>query len=133
MDFATIDLKAASQRGAECHLEHPVTGELLYTPEGKAITVRVLGQDSKEFREAVAAMAERAGKGKPSLDKSEANGIELLAQMITDWTGIVWEGKPLDLTPENARMFLKAFPPIRAQIDAFIADRANFFKTTGKK
>ncbi len=134
MDFSTIDLAAAADRGADCHLEHPVTGEPLYTPEGKPITMRVLGQDSREFRAAISAAAERnAGKKRLSLDAAEAGAIDLLSKMITGWHGIEWEGKPLDFTPENVRMFLTKFPPIRAQIDAFIVDRANFFRGTGKK
>ncbi|WRH62035.1 MAG: hypothetical protein RSE12_16935 [Fuscovulum sp.] len=133
MDFAQLDLAAASEKGADCHLEHPVSGELLYTADGKPITIRVVGQDSREFRAAVASVSERAGKGKPSLDKAEANGIEILSKLVTAWHGIQWDGKPLECTPENVRMFLSKFPPIRAQLDAFIADRSNFFRTTGKK
>lgn len=49
MDFATIDLSAAAERGADCHLDHPVTGEPLYSDDGQPISIRVLGQDSREF------------------------------------------------------------------------------------
>jgi len=45
----------------------------------------------------------------------------------------MWEGKALECTPENVRMFLTKFPPIRRQIDAFIADRANFTKPARSK
>lgn len=134
MDFSTIDLAAAADRGADCHIDHPVTDEPLYTEDGAPITIRVLGADSREFRAAITAAAERnAGKKRMSLDAADAGAIDLLAKLVTGWKGIQWEGKPLDCTPENVRMFLTKFPPIRQQIDLFIADRSNFFKNTGKK
>lgn len=134
MDFSTIDLAAAADRGADCHLDHPVTGEPLYTKEGQPIVMRVLGADSREFRAAIAAAAERnANKKRMSLDAAEAGAIDLLSKLVTGWKGIEWEGKALEFTLENVRMFLTKFPPIRQQIDQFIADRSNFFNSTGKK
>jgi hypothetical protein len=133
MDFSTIDLAANADRGADCHLEHPVTEEPLFTDDGKPVTIRVLGQDSREFRAAVAAIADKARTGKQTLDKAEANAIELLSRVVVRWEGIVWDGKPLDCTPENVRMFLSKFPPIRRQLDEFIGNRANFFRAGAKK
>lgn len=132
MDFSTIDLVAAADRGAECHLDHPVTGEPLYV-EGKPVTIRVLGQDSREFRSALSALSEKAGKGKATIEKAESNAVELLTRLVTKWDGIIWDGKPLDCTAENVRMFLTKFPPVRRQLDEFVAERANFFKVAAKK
>lgn len=139
MDFSKIDLVAASNAGADCHLEHPITGELLYYTndkgEEKPIVVRVYGQDSKQFRSAVSADAEKSASSRQKItaDKAQESAVNLLAQMVISWEGIEWEEKPLKCTFENARMFLKAFPPIRYQIDQFIADRANFFDKGGMK
>lgn len=133
MDFSTIDLAANAERGADIHIEHPITEQPLFTDDGQPITIRVLGQDSREFRAAVAALADKAGKGKQTLEKTEAMAIDLLSRVVMRWNGIMWEGKPLECTPENVRMFLTKFPPIRRQIDAFIADRANFTKPARSK
>jgi hypothetical protein len=133
MDFSTIDLAANAERGADVHIDHPVTEEPLFTEDGQPITIRVLGQDSREFRAAVTALADKASRGKQSLDKTEAAAIDLLARVVVRWQGIMWEGKALECTPENVRMFLTKFPPIRRQIDAFIADRANFTKPARSK
>lgn len=133
MDFSTIDLAANAERGADIHIEHPVTEEPLYTDDGQPITLRVLGQDSREFRAAVTALADKAGKGRQSLERTEALAIDLLSRVVVKWHGITWEGKALDCTPENVRMFLTKFPPIRRQIDSFIADRANFTKPARSK
>jgi hypothetical protein len=133
MDFSTIDLAANAERGADVHIEHPVTEEPLFTEDGQPITIRVLGQDSREFRAAVTALADKASKGKQSVEKTEAAAIELLSRIVVKWQGIMWEGKALDCTPENVRMFLTKFPPIRRQIDNFVADRANFTKPARSK
>lgn len=132
MDFSKIDLAGNADRGADCHIDHPVTGEPLYTAEGKPITIRVVGQDSREFRGALSAISEKK-RGKVTLESAEANAVELIAKAVTGWHGIQWEGADLPCTHENVRMFLTKFPPIRAQLDAFIADRANFFRAGGKK
>lgn len=132
MDFSTIDLAANADRGADCHIEHPITGEPLYV-EGKPVIIRLLGQDSREFRAAISQLSEKAGKGKASLEKAEANAVELLTRLVVKWDNIIWEGAPLECTAENIRMFLTKFPPIRRQIDEFVAERANFLQRGGKK
>jgi len=132
MDFSTIDLKKASDKGAACHLKHPVHGTLLYTEDGKKITITVLGRDSSAFRNAIAEMNEREA-GPSTMDTNDANAVELLSAVTTGWDNITWGDKPLEFTPENVRMFLTKFPPIRAQLDAFIAKRANFFADAKSK
>lgn len=140
MDFssAEMDMVAASDKGAECHIEHPFTGELLYDGEGdnrKPVTIRVLGQDSREFRKAVAAMNDRLSRKKSamSIDEAETRSIQLISSLVTGWHGIEWDGKPLECTPDNVQMFLRKFPPIRAQLDQFVSTRANFYKGHEKK
>lgn len=141
MDFskAEFDLVASSDRGADCHIEHPFTGEPLYYTDStgveKPIVIRVLGQDSREFRAAVSATSDAAARRKRnvSIDEAEQRAIAMLSVLVVRWEGIEWEGSPLECTIDNVKMFLKKFPPIRAQIDLFVADRANFFKGRAKK
>jgi len=132
MDFSTIDLAKASDKGAECHLNDPVYGTPLYTEDGKKVTITVLGRDSKAFREALSMVSEReVTKNTP--DTAEANAIDILVECITGWDNIIWNKEPLEFTEENVRMFLTKFPPIRQQLDAFLSKRANFFKSSKTK
>ncbi len=130
MDFADLDVSSAADSGATLHIEHPTTGEPLFTEAGKPITVRVKGADSKSFRQEMHRLAEaQAGKRqKVTRAKAETNAIELLASVTIGWDGIVWEGEPLKFSEENARMLYRERPWLREQVDEFIADRANFFK-----
>ena len=129
MDFSKIDLAAASKRGADCHIEHPVTRKRLYDDEGNPVTIRVLGIDSPEFRSAMARASNGISPtaGDNPLDTAEEAAVEMLCSMIVGWNGIQWEGAPMECTLQNKRKLLKSFRPLRAQLDAFISERANFF------
>lgn len=126
MDFGKIDLAANSERGADCHLNHPVTGKPLYTEKGEKITIRVLGQDSAKFRKAVSSRIDLDEDEKNDADAREARSVELISAIVVGWKNIVWEGKELPFSPQNVRMFLTKFPPIRSQLDSFVSKRANF-------
>ncbi|MDB6454693.1 hypothetical protein [Falsirhodobacter sp. 20TX0035] len=128
MDLADFDLTAAADRGADMQLEHPVTGEPLVTDTGEEITIRLLGNDSREFRAALSDLAEKqAGKKRQSLAAAEAHSVDLLARLTLGWQGIVYKGVPLEFTRENAAMLYRERPFIREQIDRFIGNRGNFF------
>lgn len=129
MDLSELDLTAKADAGAEMRLHHPVSDEPLSSDDGKPITIRVLGQDSREFRAAAAELAERMqGRKRLSVAAAEAQSVELLARCVKAWSGIVWEGKPLPCTPENVRMVLRERKWVRDQVDAFVTDRAAFFR-----
>ena len=129
MDLASLDLTAAADRGADMHLEHPVSGAPLLTDAGEPITIRLLGNDSREFRAAIGELAEKqAGKRRQSLDAAEAHSCELLARLTTGWHGLVFNGETLSFTRENAARLYRERPWIREQADRFIGDRGNFFK-----
>lgn len=129
MDLASLDLTAAADRGADMKLEHPVTGAPLMTDAGEPISIRLLGNDSREFRAAIGELAEKqAGKRRQSLDAAEAHSVELLARLTTDWNGIVFGGEELPFTRANAERIYRERPWIREQVDKFIGERGNFFK-----
>lgn len=127
MDLADLDLTAAADSGADCHLEHPVTGEPLLTDDGKPLIIRVLGADSREFRQTMSRISmKNVGKKRQTLEGAETNAIELLASVTTGWSNIVYNGEPLKFTPENVRKLYRERKWIREQVDVFIADRGNF-------
>lgn len=129
MDLASLDMAAAADRGADMALEHPVTGAPLLTDAGEPITIRLLGNDSREFRAAISDLADKqAGKRRQSLEAAEAHSVDLLARLTTGWHGIVYNGEALAFTRENAARIYRERPWIREQVDKFIGDRGNFFK-----
>ena len=53
----------------------------------------------------------------------------LVAAVITGWSPkFVREGAPFVYSPENAKLFVEAYPPIYEQLNDFLQDRGNFVK-----
>lgn len=135
LDIAAFDTVAASNKGAEIELKHPVTME----PLGAFVTV--LGKDSDIFRQAFRrkvnaklardAMAKKRGKDvePPTVEDSEADGLDLLVACTTGWRGLTDGGEPLEYSPEAARNLYTRAPWIRLQVDEAIGDLANFMKS----
>jgi hypothetical protein len=129
MDLADLDLTAAADKGAALTLRHPVTDEDLTADDGTPMTITLLGSDSGKFKRAFGDLRKKAQgrKGAASDAEIERNTVNILVSVTTGWSGIVWEGKPLGFSEENAKMLFTARPWIRDQMDAFMADRSNFF------
>ena len=49
MDLAKFDLKEAADKGMNVTLAHPVTMETLLDEDGKNVSIKVLGKDSKKW------------------------------------------------------------------------------------
>lgn len=128
MDFSKIDVTAAADKGALMHVEHPATREPLYDKAGKPITMLLAGQDSRLWKSEQAKISEKyAGRKKYNAASLQRDSIELLASVTLQWNGIEWEGKPLECNRENARMLYAERAWVMEQVDAFVAERANFF------
>lgn len=129
MDITKFDVKAAADRGAELHLLNPTTDEPLYGDDGKPVTIRLLGKDSREFRAALGEMAEKqVGKKRTTLAAAETSGIELLARVTTGWHNLGNAEGPIKFSVDAARELYRNSPWIKEQVDEFVADRANFLK-----
>jgi|TARA_R100000084_G_C4651537_1_gene150036 hypothetical protein len=123
-----FDLETGADKGAFLHLEHPVTGEKLYTEDGKAIGIDAVGVDSAQYRRKVSQMANRKmGKRQknPTLEKAEQEGAELLAACVVRCHNLKFGDD--EMTPKNAEQFLLKYRSIREQLDEFVGDRRNFF------
>lgn len=136
MDLKTLDLTPHADRGATLILRHPVTEEDLTDDKGKPVTITVLGANSREFRQKVDQMNRRHQQRRKNetvtLAEAERRAAELLASITKSWSGVVWEGKALECTEENAEMLYKALSWVRTQVDEFVGDAGNFFKETVK-
>ena len=92
--------------------------------------IHLVGKDSKQFREASNKVT-KSMIGKGSDDQEvlmKANG-ELLAACIIGWEGLA----DIPYTPEKALEFMSMpeMQPVQEQVDAFVAQRANFFRKSG--
>lgn len=124
MDFGTYGLSEASEKGAKMPVTDPVSGKPF-----DGVFVNVVGSDSKTYRRAYTAMRRSIiGLDKsPDEDQVDSFEADAIAKCITGWDGIVWEGKPLPYTHENAVMLVKKHHWIIDQIELFIRNRENFF------
>lgn len=151
IDLADFDTGAASDKGAEIELRHPVTNAKL------GMFISILGKDSEVFREHTRHranetlrkqhMAERTGKNidAPTAEEAEDKGMELLVLCTTGWRQeftdgegegakpknepcLLYKGEMLPFTVPNALRLYKEQLWIARQVDAGIADLENFIK-----
>lgn len=133
MDLSTLDVAAAAEEGAELHLRHPTTNELLFDGDDKVpVTITLAGADSERFRSAQRAQINRRlrkrGREDATIEAAEADAIELLAASTLGWSGIALDGEDLACTPANAKKLYRRMSWVREQVDVFMADRGNFLK-----
>ena len=118
--------------GQFLHLEHPVTGDKLYSG-GKPIQIKIMGTDSPKFREAAAKIeAKRAqhrarNRGVIPAAIDDALNLDLVTQMTVGWENMNNpDGTPLPFNPENVKKLYRERRWIFEQVNVFAADRANF-------
>lgn len=138
MDLAKINLEKFSEQGVDMELEHPVSGDILMQEkpnEKKPITIKVLGIDSKayrnkqlEFQRKRIAKMTRNRKNN-DIVMSDEDACELLAECTVGWEGIVENGKPIEFSKEAAASLYMNYRWIREQVDQSIGDRANFLQS----
>ncbi|MBV2144417.1 hypothetical protein KUG47_13025 [Falsochrobactrum sp. TDYN1] len=124
MDLSEIIANVTDQdRGRECELVDPVTGE----PTG--IKLWIVGPDSKTAHDARIAMTDELmertrSDGTVSGEDRERARLNCLARLVTKWE-IIEDGKSLPFNHKNVLRLL-AVSWVEAQIDAFASNRAAF-------
>lgn len=124
MDLSEIIANIADQdRGRECELVDPVTGD----PTG--IKLWIVGPDSKTAHDARIAMTdelvERArSDGTVSAEDRERARLNCLARLVTKWD-ITEDGKPVPFAHKHVLRLL-AVSWVEAQVDAFASNRTHF-------
>jgi hypothetical protein len=130
LDLASLALKADT----EIQLRHPVSGELLFADEDKTepVTVSLWGSASKQYRNAVAEMQNRAlkrqaKKEKPTAEVMREEGIRLLLAVSAGSKNLVLDGNPV-ITEDDFRTLYSnpAYSWVKDQVDEALADTSNF-------
>ena len=121
MDIKSLYTSESHEQGAEMQ----VIG-----PDGKKLDcyITLVGTDSKRWREIV-----RTKMRKMLSDDTDDDSSELLASASIDWRGFESDGKELKFSKEAIASLFKNAPYISDQADRFIANRANFTKSSVKK
>lgn len=129
MDLNSLNLTENAEKGVELTLRHPVTDEPL------DIVLTVAGSDSKRYKRASHRVQNRVmgrGRNKITAEKLEANGLEVLSECVINWKNVedseLFDKKP-QCTPENIQKFFTRHQWAKEQVDAFVADRANFLQS----
>lgn len=120
MDISALITK---EEAVDCEIFHPVTGE------STGIIIKLLGSDSKEWKQAARAIKARAikqGKKKLSDEEMEQMPYELLASVTVGWEGLEENGKKVKFSKEEAKRIYETVPIIAEQVDKFVGDRENF-------
>lgn len=131
MRLADLKLSELADKGAKMIVTHPTTEEPLLDDNGEKMWIRLVGQDSKQFRQASARIANREIKKRKSsrtVEKSEQNAIELLVACTLDWHLQVDEDSPTDFSSDAAEIVYDEHNWLREQVDFFVGDRANFLE-----
>lgn len=131
IDFAAFTESADAPRTMS--VVHPSTGETLTFTDAEGheapVTITLHSLDSAAAQAAKRDSQRRRMRGglaKLTPEKLEAEGIALLAAVTVSWAGITWKGEALDCTPANAVMLYEQARWLRAQVDEFVSERANY-------
>ncbi len=128
-DFATRDVAAKAEAGAELDVLDPVTGESV------GVTITLAGADSAVHRKATATISKRRMASMKGFrnkgfdpEKLDAESVEVLAACTLGWRGVVVDGAPLPCSRDNAIMLYTRFPWLREQVDQFVSDRSAYLQ-----
>lgn len=135
-DLAQLDTTRASEEGAVLEVRHPVSGAVLTTEDGQAVTVRLAGMDSRRAKRAEQDISDRrvkrtGGRRAVTSEEWDVERLEFLASVTLGWVdGLALDGRPLEFNLENAKRLYERLPWLREQAQAFVDDRANFLRAS---
>jgi hypothetical protein len=126
-DLAHLDdLVEGQDRGAECAIVHPVTGEMM--PD---LVFIVAGPDSDVQRRARLKLQDElyAFRGRVPADDQDRLQVEYLARIVVGWR-VKQDGKELPFSFTNVVRIINKFRFVRQQLEAFADDRTPYFART---
>ena len=132
--FAALALNPAGRM----LIVHPVTKKPLVDRGGQQAYIDLHSADSEAARKWRHALTNKRLDAKvarmPSAEETEAEAFSFLAAMTTGWYLLDTEGQPIDVpfTADNAAELYREVPWLRDQVDAYLGDRANFWKASSQ-
>ena len=128
-DFASRDVAAKAEEGAELEVLDPVTGEAV------GVYITLAGADSAVHRKAAVNASKRrlnSQKGFRNkgfdLEKMQEESIEIFAACTLSWRGVQVDGALLPCSRDNAIKMYTRFPWLREQVEQFIGDRSAYLQ-----
>lgn len=126
-----LDTVKAANEGAKLLFTHPITGEKL------DCWMMVAGRDSDVYQKGLRSISNRriqqVNRNPASIsttvtaEKQKEEEYELVSKAVLDWGGFLDEDdNEMPFSQENVLAVLREFPWVFEQVDAFIANRANF-------
>lgn len=115
-------------------LKHPVTDELLFADaeQTEPVSIVLYGTSSKQYRNAITAMQNRAlkrGKKAPTAEEVREESVRLLVACSEKAVNLSYKGAPLE-TPEAFRELYNdaSFSWLKDQVDAALGEVSNFLE-----
>lgn len=124
MDFSTLKPRESASTGAWLTVLHPVT------QEETDFRIHLRGADSPEAERFLANIEKKNAGKPPTMAKRKMIGVDLLVHLTLGWEGAEDNGKPVAFSADAARDLYAEHSWLREQVDAFVADRGNFLKTS---
>jgi hypothetical protein len=132
MDLSQFDTSGANE-GAKMEVRD-ANGVPVLKTDGSPVTITLLGMDSdayvKHENAATNRRLQQGTRAKLTAEGLKADAIAGLAKCTAAWDGFDQNGEPMPCTYENALALYTRYPVIRDQVSEFIADRANFLRTS---
>jgi len=101
----------------------------------EGVRIKILGIDSDAYKKKQRQITDKRinnRKMKITSAELESEGLSLISVCITDWEGVEDDNGLIECTEANVRKFLSEQGYIKEQLDAAIADRANFIESFKK-
>lgn len=130
MDVKELAAEAARDEEGVAIPIHARNGEPYGSSNGEAVTITVLGSESKRYREASDRLLRRALRSRQrTLTPKELreNRVERAAAAVIEWHGIEANGEPWPCEPENVKALLFQSEHILEQVEIGIDGHADFF------
>jgi hypothetical protein len=140
-DFPEVDTRTLSNEGVTMNVRRLNSDQPLIARNGQPVTLRLLGPDSDVYRSATRAQVQkrlsRADNTKKlsevDFEEYERDSLDMLAAVTVGWENVLTpDGEPIPFSTENVRSLYAAYPVVREQVDAFVANRAHFLKASLK-
>ena len=135
MDLSIFNVEKMAEMGADLELLDPVDEPLL-DDNKNPVTIKLLGTDSRAWRNhnkdvQRKRIAQMVTRKKKNIDytSTDEEVCEMLSICTVGWSGVGGEDGDIEFSQEAAFELYLSQIWIREQVNEFIGDRANFFKS----